>query len=30
MSREILEAMTALGREKGIAPDKLRLALEDA
>jgi len=30
MSREILDAMTALGREKGIAPDKLRLALEDA
>jgi N utilization substance protein A len=30
MSREILEAMTALAREKGIAPDKLRLALEDA
>jgi len=30
MSREILEAMTALGREKGIAPDKLRHALEDA
>src|SRR6201747_893228 len=30
MSREILDAMTVLGREKGIAPDKLRLALEDA
>src|ERR687892_742859 len=30
MSREILEAMTVLGREKGIAPEKLRLALEDA
>jgi len=30
MSREILEAMTALAREKGIAPDKLRHALEDA
>jgi transcription termination/antitermination protein NusA len=30
MSREILEAMTALAREKGIAPDKLRTALEDA
>jgi transcription termination/antitermination protein NusA len=30
MSREILEAMTALAREKGIAPDKLREALEDA
>src|SRR5687767_10876005 len=30
MSREILEAMGALAREKGIAPDKLRHALEDA
>ena len=30
MSREILDAMTVLGREKGIAPEKLRLALEDA
>src|SRR3954453_16099071 len=30
MSREILEAMSALAREKGIAPDKLRVALEDA
>ncbi|MBW3609346.1 MAG: transcription termination factor NusA [Actinobacteria bacterium] len=30
MSREILDAMAVLGREKGIAPDKLRLALEDA
>ena len=30
MSREILEAMGALAREKGIAPDKLRIALEDA
>src|SRR3712207_3474374 len=30
MSREILDAMTALAREKGIAPDKLRHALEDA
>jgi len=30
MSREILEAMTALGREKNIAPDKLMSALEDA
>jgi transcription termination/antitermination protein NusA len=30
MSREILEAMTALAREKGISPDKLRHALEDA
>src|SRR3712207_6209203 len=30
MSREILEAMTALAREKGISPDRLRLALEDA
>ena len=30
MSREILEAMTALAREKGIAPEKLMAALEDA
>src|SRR4051794_18613013 len=30
MSREILEAMGALAREKGISPDKLRVALEDA
>src|SRR3978361_1120131 len=30
MSRDILDAMTVLGREKGIAPEKLRLALEDA
>src|SRR4051794_29668781 len=30
MSREILEAMDALAREKGIAPEKLRTALEDA
>ena len=30
MSREILEAMSALGREKGIAPEKLQAALEDA
>ena len=30
MSREILDAMTVLGREKGIAPEKLRHALEDA
>jgi len=30
MSREILEAMSALAREKGIAPDKLQAALEDA
>jgi N utilization substance protein A len=30
MSREILEAMGALAREKGIAPDKLQTALEDA
>ena len=30
MSREILEAMNALAREKGIAPDKLQTALEDA
>jgi N utilization substance protein A len=30
MSREILEAMSALAREKGIAEDKLMEALEDA
>ncbi len=30
MSRDILDAMTALAKEKGIAPEKLRLALEDA
>jgi transcription termination/antitermination protein NusA len=30
MSREILEAMTALAREKGISEEKLMLALEDA
>lgn len=30
MSREILEAMGALAREKGISPEKLRTALEDA
>ncbi|HYF26644.1 MAG TPA: transcription termination factor NusA [Baekduia sp.] len=30
MSREILEAMTTLGREKNIAPEKLMAALEDA
>jgi transcription termination/antitermination protein NusA len=30
MSKEILEATTALAREKGIAPDKLFFALEDA
>src|SRR3954462_9342285 len=30
MSREILEAMGALAREKGIATDKLHDALEDA
>src|SRR3977135_1398305 len=30
MSREILEAMHALAREKGIEPEKLMLALEDA
>src|SRR5213083_1496578 len=30
MSREILEAMGALAREKGISADKLRHALEDA
>jgi transcription termination/antitermination protein NusA len=30
MSREILEAMGALAAEKGIAPDKLQHALEDA
>jgi N utilization substance protein A len=30
MSRDILEAMTALAREKGISPEKLMAALEDA
>src|ERR1700690_4288781 len=30
MSREILEAMYALAREKGIEPEKLMIALEDA
>jgi N utilization substance protein A len=30
MSREILEAMGTLAREKGISADKLRIALEDA
>src|SRR3954449_8045510 len=30
MSREILEAMGVLAREKGIAPEKLQTALEDA
>ena len=30
MSRDILDAMTVLAKEKGIAPEKLRLALEDA
>jgi N utilization substance protein A len=30
MSREIMEAMTALAREKGISPEKLMTALEDA
>ena len=30
MSREILEAMGVLAQEKGIAPDKLQHALEDA
>src|SRR5947199_9096013 len=30
MSREILEAMGTLAREKGISADKLRHALEDA
>src|SRR5438094_3434696 len=30
MSREILEAMHALAREKGIEPEKLMIALEDA
>jgi N utilization substance protein A len=30
MSREILEAMTGLAREKGISPEKLMTALEDA
>jgi N utilization substance protein A len=30
MSRDILDAMTALAREKGISPEKLMAALEDA
>jgi transcription termination/antitermination protein NusA len=30
MSREILEAMTVLAREKGISEEKLMIALEDA
>src|ERR1700709_2918110 len=30
MSRDVLDAMTVLAKEKGIAPEKLRLALEDA
>nr|HMS72553.1 NusA N-terminal domain-containing protein [Baekduia sp.] len=30
MSREMLEAMTALAREKNIAPEKLMDALADA
>src|SRR3979411_3254857 len=30
MSREILDAMHALAREKGIEPEKLMIALEDA
>src|ERR1700677_4023023 len=30
MSREMLEAMHALAREKGIEPEKLMIALEDA
>jgi transcription termination/antitermination protein NusA len=30
MSREILEAMHALAREKGIESEKLMIALEDA
>jgi len=30
MSRDILDAMTVLAKEKGIAPEKLRHALEDA
>src|SRR5229473_2368945 len=30
VSREILEAMHALAREKGIEPEKLMIALEDA
>jgi N utilization substance protein A len=30
MSREIMEAATGLAREKGIAPEKLMVALEDA
>ena len=29
MSREILDAMNALAREKGIEPEKLMIALED-
>ena len=30
MSTEIIEAMTALANEKGISPDRLIAALEDA
>ncbi|MDE3071051.1 MAG: transcription termination/antitermination protein NusA, partial [Acidobacteriota bacterium] len=30
MSREILDAMQALAREKGIEPETLMIALEDA
>ncbi len=30
MSREVVEAMGTLAREKGIAPEKLMLALQDA
>ena len=30
MSREIIEAMRALGAEKGISPEQLIAALEDA
>src|SRR3978361_564991 len=30
MSRDILDAMTVLAKEKGISPEKLRTALEDA
>ena len=30
MSRDVIEAMGALAREKGIAPEKLMLALQDA
>ena len=30
MSQEIVEAVRALGREKGISEEKLMLALEDA